>query len=1080
MPSSRLPLLPLLALAALLAAGCEHHVTPSARGAGAFVNCPDGSQARTYADCPRGDEGEEEPPGTEGEQEPPAEGEGEPGGDEGEEEEGGGGPQEPPERPAVRQVDPAAGPVQGGTQVTILGSGFVRPTTVTIAGIPIDIDPVRNGGELRFETPCVTGGDECPTPDEEAIVGPVAIEIASENGIVALADGFTYFDSLAITRVTPEAGSSAGGQTVAIAGTGFVEGAVATFGGRTAARTRVISAMQIEAVTPAGAPGATDVRVFTRHGQATAEDAFTFFDEIRLTAVDPPVGPTEGGTVVTLEGAGFTQDAVVLIGLEDTEVLGVSVTGALLTARTPAQEEGARDVRVRDAHGEAVLASAFTYFDPESDAVRVFAVLPHEGSTAGGESVLVVGTGLSRDTQVTFSGAEVACTPLDARRMRCRTPAGEEGPVDVAVESAAGHDTLENGFVYVAPLEIEGVSPASGPVHGGTPITVRGTGFSPGTELLVGVLPGDNARVIDSGTILARTPPGSAGPADVVVRRDGREAVGGDAFTYTDSLRLLAVEPAEGAMAGGTWVTLLGTGFVPGCRLTFGGVAAQDVTVLNGATVTAYTPEGSPGPVDVAVITPTGESWTLEDGFAYFNPATMYGGTWGGPVEGSVNITVLDAMTGDGLPEAWVLLGLDPDTPYHGQTDVRGQITFSGPDVMGEQHVTAYKAGGYGAVSVVAFDAENVTVYLFKPPPSEGEGEGDGLAPCEVSGLVWGLDKYLRPFADPDENEVPMAVVSTTTENMYEDRRPDPGPGARVFGDAPYVLRSRLGDIAVVAMGGIARLDPDSGEVVEFSPMRMGVRRFLFGITEGRIENADIELNIPLSQVASLRFDQPPAGADAGSPGTMSVNPFIVFDAEGVWPLWEYVGYSGQPLGAGFDMVNMPALVHGLQGLSFIIYTSLDTVDMVTGDLLMPFAENYLRDVRSLAEEIDVTPWVGIPRLVQPMPGGDFPAVNRRIAWTNLGGSDPPTGTLLVLFVMDGGGFNEVWEMFVPGHITEVVYPPLPELDLVPPGSIGAALFRSVWVDGLDIDSFEYGDFYYVDSFVAWAQDYDILGFHLH
>ncbi len=712
---NRLPLLLTASLALLALAACDHHVTPSARGAGAFVNCPDGSQARTYADCPQGTEGETETP-------PPAEGEGEPPTREGEgETEGAGdgesdGPTLPPERMEVHEIHPAAGPVGGGTRVTILGQGFVRPTTVTIAGMEIDIDPVRNGGELRFETPCVTGGEECPTPGDEPIVGPVSIEIANANGIVTLASAFSYFDSVGITRVTPESGPCAGGQLVAILGTGFEEGTVATFGGRTAARTRVVSPDHLEAVTPAGAAGATDVRVFTPYGQATAEDAFTYFDAVKLASVDPPMGPTEGGTVVTLEGSGFSQDVVVLIGLEDAEVLGVSATGTMLTAYTPAQEEGPKDVRVRDANGEAVLPSAFSYFDPDSDAVRVFAVLPHDGTAAGGESVLVVGTGLSRETQVFFGDTELTCTPFDARRMRCRTPAGEEGPVDVTVESPDGHDTLENGFVYHLPLEIQQVSPANGPVHGGTSITARGTGFTPGTELLVGVLPAENVRVIDAGTILARTPPGSAGPANVVATRGDRRTVLVGGFAYSDSLRLLATEPSEGAMAGGTWVSLLGTGFVPGSRLTFGGVAAEEITVLNGATVTAFTPTGSPGPVDVVITTPTGESWTLEDGYTYFNPATMYGGTWGGPVEGSVNVSVFDGQTGAVIPEAFVMLGLDPDTPYTGRTDERGQITFSGPDVMGDQYVTATKPEeGYNTVSVMEFDARNVTVYLTKP-----------------------------------------------------------------------------------------------------------------------------------------------------------------------------------------------------------------------------------------------------------------------------------------------------------------------------------------------------------------------------
>ena len=1093
-------LLPLLA-SALLASACGHSVPPSAAGSGGFL-CPDGiTWASELDDCPTPDgpvTGEGEGEASEGEGEGPvAEGEGEgaphlcedgtapdDGGycpedyvcPDGQARPAGGDCPLPvaPTPLVVVDVRPAAGPVEGGTRVTITGSGFVRPTSVTLGGVPIGIDPVRNAEELRFDTPCVTR--ECLEPTGlEPVLGPVSLEIANANGIVVLTEGFSYFDGIGIGDVTPASGPSAGGELVRITGTGFVEGAVATFGGRTAARTELLSPTELSAVTPAGSPGLVDVRVFTSNGQASADDAYSYFDRVVLDAVTPPFGPTTGGTVVTLQGSGFSGQALVAIGLEDAEVLGVGGDGLTITARVPGQEEGPRDVYVRDEHGDAVLAGGFAYFDPDSEAVRLFSVVPRSGSTEGGDSVLVVGANLGADAVVLFGGEAADCHRVDAHRFSCRTPRQDaEGPVDVSVESAAGHDVLANGFSYHSPLQVQQVNPASGPVGGGTRITIRGNGFSPETTVRVGVLPATGVNVLDSGTIFAFTPPGSAGPADIVLTRGERRAVARGAFAYTDSLRLLAVEPDEGAMAGGTFVTLLGTGFVPGSRVTFGGVAAERVNVLNGAAINAYTPPGTPGTVAVVLTTPAGESWTLDRGFTYFNPTTAYGGTWGGPIDGAVNVTVLDGSTGDGLPEAFVLLGLQADTPYQGLTDGRGQVTFSGPDVMGDQLVTASKEG-YGAASVVEFDAENITVYLSPPPPPPSPGPmAGGPDPAEVSGLVWGLDKYLTPFANEAEGERAVAYISTTQETMWEDRRPDPGPGNIVFGDGEYTIRARLGDFAVIAMGGILKTDPETGQEIEFRPMRMGVHRFLFGITGELIEGADIELNVPLSDVASLRFDDPPVGVDSGAPSYMIIQPFLMFDAEGAWPIWEFVGYSGEPLEGGFDMVNMPPLVHGLVDTSFTIVSEVGTFNALSGEIGVPFADNYMREVTELADEILVTPWVGIPRLLRPEPGGAVAVLNRHVEWTVDGGSDPPNGQLLVFFVLAGDSFVPAWEMFVPGHITELDYPPLPN-DPLAPGTIGALLFRPVWVDGLDIDNFEYGDYYYVDSYRAWSQDYDIL-----
>jgi len=55
-------------------------------------------------------------------------------------------------------------------------------------------------------------------------------------------------------------------------------------------------------------------------------------------------------------------------------------------------------------------------------------------------------------------------------------------------------------------LQILGISPHSGIAVGGTPVTVEGTGFGPGTLLTIGGIPAGDVIVIDSSTITATTP----------------------------------------------------------------------------------------------------------------------------------------------------------------------------------------------------------------------------------------------------------------------------------------------------------------------------------------------------------------------------------------------------------------------------------------------------------------------------------------------------------------------------------------------------------------------------------------------
>lgn len=77
------------------------------------------------------------------------------------------------------------------------------------------------------------------------------------------------------------------------------------------------------------------------------------------------------------------------------------------------------------------------------------------------------------------------------------------------------------------------------------------------------------------------------------------------------------ISPNAGVPAGGTNVTITGTNFVTGCVVTLGGVAATNVIVVNGTTITATTAAHLAGTVDVVVTNGIGQSATITNGFNY-------------------------------------------------------------------------------------------------------------------------------------------------------------------------------------------------------------------------------------------------------------------------------------------------------------------------------------------------------------------------------------------------------------------------------------------------------------------------------
>jgi hypothetical protein len=135
------------------------------------------------------------------------------------------------------------------------------------------------------------------------------------------------------------------------------------------------------------------------------------------------------------------------------------------------------------------------------------------------------------------------------------------------------------------------------------------------------------------------------GPTTVIVAGDNTNTVNVDVSVLSGST-LTAISPNSGPAAGGTGVTLTGTGLTGATVVTFDGVAATSVNVVNSTTVTAVTPAHAAGTVDVVIDTPAGGA-ILTEGFTYV--ATAVGQSAGGGTIACLNggLNNLIAATAD-------------------------------------------------------------------------------------------------------------------------------------------------------------------------------------------------------------------------------------------------------------------------------------------------------------------------------------------------------------------------------------------------------------------------------------------------
>lgn len=118
------------------------------------------------------------------------------------------------------------------------------------------------------------------------------------------------------------------------------------------------------------------------------------------------------------------------------------------------------------------------------------------------------------------------------------------------------------------------------------------------------------------------------------------------ATSTATAIALTSISPSSGTASGGTGFTLTGTNLTGATAVTFGGLAATSVNVVNSTTVTGVTPAHAAGAVDVVITAPQGTA-TLTGGYTYL--ATAVGQSSGGGVIACLNggLNNLIAATAD-------------------------------------------------------------------------------------------------------------------------------------------------------------------------------------------------------------------------------------------------------------------------------------------------------------------------------------------------------------------------------------------------------------------------------------------------
>jgi peptidoglycan/LPS O-acetylase OafA/YrhL len=142
-------------------------------------------------------------------------------------------------------------------------------------------------------------------------------------------------------------------------------------------------------------------------------------------------------------------------------------------------------------------------------------VTPAAGPLAGGTTVTLIGSQLDKVNDVRFGAASAQTfTIVSPSEIWAVAPAtSHTGRVPITVQAAGGRTEAAcvgecvARFAYLAVPTITGLTAPIGHLTGGTPVTIRGSGFAPGIEVYFGSFRIDAVDYVNSKTLRITAPP---------------------------------------------------------------------------------------------------------------------------------------------------------------------------------------------------------------------------------------------------------------------------------------------------------------------------------------------------------------------------------------------------------------------------------------------------------------------------------------------------------------------------------------------------------------------------------------------
>ncbi|MEK4629845.1 MAG: IPT/TIG domain-containing protein [Psychrobacillus sp.] len=430
--------------------------------------------------------------------------------------------------PTISYVTPAEGKMEGGNQVSVIGSNFLNGAKVYINGVEADTS-FSTKAKLYVIVP------------ESNTDGLVSVKVVNPDGTkVEKADAYNYLTPppapvIQLDSLSATSGKLTGGESIYLLGKNFDNKVKVYFGDKEAIVNYYANSSKIRVNAPqSDSEGFVTVKVVNPDG------SFSELTNAYEYLAPPPAPAPEISYLSETSLLTGEQKTIYLFGnniapnakvyLDDEEIVMDFVTNSKVRIKIPVSMEAKTvDVKLENPDGQsAILAGGFTYEEPAMDpAPTITSLSSNSGTISGGEVVTITGTNFKSGAKVYFGDKAAVISSIYNTEIKVKAPASTIiGLVSVKVVNADQQEVILNdGYNYVpVPITVTSLSVTSGSVIGGNLVTVYGTNFN---NLMTVTVDGQEVAYtyLATNRIRIKMPTANAaGTVDITVGRAGAQA----------------------------------------------------------------------------------------------------------------------------------------------------------------------------------------------------------------------------------------------------------------------------------------------------------------------------------------------------------------------------------------------------------------------------------------------------------------------------------------------------------------------------------------------------------------------------